>query len=248
MAKTISSAQSFAPPRADLGIGGMMLALMAHGFLVAALTWGISWRSSTEIVTASAELWGNIPVEAAPPLLSQPPAPTPEPIPTAPAVKAPAIVTEKTKAKEKAELLAKEKVDAVKRKAEDANRLREQIRQDQIKRIAGLAGSTGAPSNTGTALQSAAPSSSYAGKVKAKVRPNIVFQNAEAVDGNPMIEIAIRVAPDGTVILPLRVIKPSGNPAWDSAVLRGIEKTETFPRDNDGKFPAPFTLAWLLKE
>ena len=61
-------------------------------------------------------------------------------------------------------------------------------------------------------------------------------------------EIAIRVAPDGTVILPLRVIKPSGNPAWDSAVLRGIEKTETFPRDNDGKFPAPFTLAWHLKE
>jgi colicin import membrane protein len=247
MAKTISSAQSFAPPRADLGIGGMMLALMAHGFLVAALTWGISWRSSTEIVTASAELWGKLPVEAAPPLLSQP-APTPEPVPTAPAVKAPDIVTGKAKAKEKAELLAKEKVDAVKRKAEDVNRLREQIRQDQIKRMAGLAGSTGAPSSTGTALQSAAPSSSYAGKVKAKVRPNIVFQNAEAVDGNPMIEIAIRVAPDGTVILPLRVSKPSGNPAWDSAVLRGIEKTETFPRDNDGKFPAPFTLVWRLKE
>lgn len=247
MAKTISSAQSFAPPRADLGIGGMMLALMAHGFLVAALTWGINWRSSTEIVTASAELWGKLPLEAAPPLFSQP-APTPEPIPTAPTVKAPDIVTEKAKVKETAELRAKEKADAVKRKAEDANRLREQIRQDQIKRMAGLAGSTGTPSSTGTALQSAAPSNSYAGKIKAKVRPNIVFQNAEAVNGDPTVEIAIRIAPDGTVILPLRVIKPSGNPAWDSAVLRGIEKTETFPRDNDGKFPGPFTLAWHLKE
>lgn len=217
-------------------MGGMMLALMAHGFLVAALTWGISWRSNTEIVTASAELWGELPVEAAPPLLSHPSL-APEPIPTTPAVKAPDIVTEKTKEKE-----------AAKRKAEDANKLREQIRQDQIKRMTGLAGATGAPSSTGTALQSAAPSSSYAGKVKAKVRPNIVFQNAEAVDGDPTVEIAIRVAPDGTVMLPLRIIKASGNTAWDTAVLRGIEKTETLPRDNDGKFPAPFTLIWHLKE
>lgn len=247
MAKTIYSAQSFAPPRANLGMGGMMLALMAHGFLVAALTWGISWRSNTEIVTASAELWGELPVEAAAPLLSQPLL-APEPIPTTPAVKAPDIVTEKAKAKEAAELLAKEKADAAKRKAEDANKLREQIRQDQIKRMAGLAGATGAPSSTGTALQSAAPSSSYAGKVKAKVRPNIVFQNADAVDGDPTVEIAIRVAPDGTVVLPLRVTKASGNAAWDAAVLRGIEKTETLPRDNDGKFPAPFTLIWHLKE
>ncbi len=247
MAKTISSAQSFAPPRADLGMGGMMLALMAHGFLVAALTWGISWRSSAEIVTASAELWGELPVEAAPPLLSQP-SPTPEPIPTPPAVKAPDIVTEKAKAKEAAELLAKEKADAAKRKAEDANKLREQIRQDQIKRMAGLAGATGSPTSTGSALQSAAPSASYAGKVKAKVRPNIVFQNAEAVEGDPTVEIAIRLAPDGTVTLPLKVTKSSGNAAWDTAVLRGIEKTETFPRDSDGKFPAPFTLAWRLKE
>lgn len=247
MAQTISSAQSFAPPRADLGMGGMMLALMVHGFLVAALTWGISWRSNTEIVTASAELWGELPVEAAPPLLSQPSLP-PEPIPTTPAVKAPDIVTEKAKAKEAAELLAKEKADAAKRKAEDANKLREQIRQDQIKRMTGLAGATGVPSSTGTALQSAAPSSSYAGKVKAKVKPNIVFQNAEAVEGDPTVEIAIRIAPDGTVILPLRITKASGNTAWDTAVLRGIEKTETLPRDNDGKFPAPFTLIWHLKE
>ena len=248
MAQTLSSAQSFAPPRAGLGMGGMMLALMAHGFLVAALTWGISWRSNTEIVTASAELWGEIPVEAAAPLAVQPPLPS-EPIPAPPAATAPDIVLEKTKAKEAAEQLAKDlKAEAAKRKAQEDNRLREQIRQDQIKRMAGLAGATGAPSSTGTATQSAAPSSSYAGKVKAKVRPNIVFQNPETVQGDPTVEIAIRVAPDGTVILPLKVIKPSGNPAWDSAVLRGIEKTETLPRDNDGKFPAPFTLIWHLKE
>jgi colicin import membrane protein len=75
-----------------------------------------------------------------------------------------------------------------------------------------------------------------------------VFQNAEAVEGDPTVEIAIRLAPDGTVTLPLKVTKSSGNAAWDTAVLRGIEKTETFPRDSDGKFPAPFTLAWRLKE
>jgi colicin import membrane protein len=160
------------------------------------------------------------------------------------------IVTERAKAKEKelAEQLAKEKAEAAKRKLEEANKQREKDRQDQIKRMAGLAGATGTSNSTGTALQTAAPSSSYAGRVKAKVKPNIVFQNAETVEGDPTVEIAIRLAPDGTVILPLKVVKGSGNSAWDTAVLRGIEKTETFPRDNDGKFPGPFTLAWRLKE
>jgi colicin import membrane protein len=248
MAQTLSSAQSFAPPRAGFGVGGMMLALMAHGFLVAALTWGISWRNKTEIITASAELWAAVPTEAAAPLNVQQPAPV-EPPPVSPEVKTPDIVLEKKKAKDAAEQLAKDlKAEAAKRKEQDNLRVREQIRQDQIKRMTGLAGATGSPSSTGTAAQSAAPSSSYAGKVKAKVRPNIVFQNADGVQGDPTVEIAIRVAPDGTVVLPLKIIKPSGNSAWDNAVLRGIEKTETLPRDNDGKFPAPFTLIWHLKE
>ncbi len=246
MTQAMSSAQSFAPPRAGQSAGSMMLALVAHGFLIAALTWGISWRSSTEIVTASAELWSDLPTEAAAPLALQPPLPA-ESIPAPPVVKDADIVTEKAKAKEIAEQLAKEKADAAKRKIE-ADKQREKDRQNQLKRMTGLAGATGAPSSTGTALQSAAPSSSYAGKVKAKVKPNIVFQNADMVDGDPTIEIAIRVAPDGTVILPLKIIKASGNAAWDTAVLRGIEKTETLPRDSDGKFPGPFTLIWHLKE
>lgn len=248
MAKMMSSAQSFAPPRASFGVGGMLMALMAHGFLVAALTWGIAWHSNKgEIVTASAELWSQTPQEAAPPLDLQPPAPIkPETLPTA--SKEQDIVTSKAKAKEAADLLAKEKADAAKRKLEDANKLREQIRQEQIKRMAGLAGASGAANSTGTAMQNSAPSNTYAGRVKAKVKPNIVFQNAEGLDGDPTVEIAIRLAPDGTVILPLKITKSSGNTAWDNAVVRGIEKTEVFPRDGDGKFPGPFTLAWRLKE
>jgi len=249
MAQTISSAQSFSPPRENFGMGGMVLALMAHGFLVTALAWGINWRHKTEVVTASAELWAAIPTEAAAPLAAQAPAQTTPELPTPPASKSPDIVLEKKKSKDAAEQLAKDlKAEASKRKEQENNRLREQIRQDQIKRMAGLAGATGTPSSTGSATQSAAPSSSYAGKVKAKVRPNIVFQNAESVQGNATVEIAIRIAPDGTVALPLKIIKPSGNTAWDNAVIRGIEKTETLPRDNDGKFPAPFTLIWHLKE
>ncbi len=241
MAKTPSSAQSFAPPRASLGMGGMMLALMAHGFLVAALTWGISWRSNTELVTASAELWGELPVEAAAPLNSQP-IPAAEPTPTIPEVKAPDIVPEKAKAKEEADLLAKQKADATKRKAEDANKLREQIRQDQIKRMTGLAGATGAPSSTGTALQSAAPSSSYAGKVEAKIRPNITFAEVDSVQDNPAAEVEIRIAPDGTIVGTPKLVKSSGIKAWDIAVLRAIEKTETLPRDTDGRVPSAMTL------
>jgi colicin import membrane protein len=213
-----------------------MIALMAHGLLIAALTWGTHWHNKNEIVAASAELWRELPVEAAPPLLSEPSL-APEPIVKPPPDEVPDIVLERIKTKA-----------AAKQKAQEDLRLREQMRQDQIKRMAGLVGATGSPSHTGAATQNAAPSSSYAGKVKAKVRPNIVFQNAEALQGDPTVEITIRIAPDGSIVLPLKVIKPSGNAAWDSAVLRGIEKTETLPRDNDGKFPAPFILIWHLKE
>jgi colicin import membrane protein len=91
-------------------------------------------------------------------------------------------------------------------------------------------------------MQSAAPSASYAGKVEAKIRPNIVFAELDSVSGNPAAEVDIRIAPDGTILLPPKLSKSSGNRAWDTAVLRAIERTETLPRDTDGRVPNSMTL------
>ncbi len=48
-------------------------------------------------------------------------------------------------------------------------------------------------------------------------------------------------SPDGTII-GKRLLKSSGNKAWDAAVLRAIDKTEAMPRDVDGRVPSPMII------
>jgi colicin import membrane protein len=249
----MSQSKRYAPPPERFGIGGMGIAFLAHGCLIAALTWGTSWRSQHTITTASAELWAELPVEAAPPLVVQPLIPA-EPIPEQPIAKAPEIVVEKIKPQPKPKIKEKPeppkrdlKAEAKKKEAE-AERVREQVRQDQIKRMAGLAGATGSAASTGTAQQSATPSASYAGKVVGKIRPNIVFADADSVQGNPAAEVDIRIAPDGSILQPIRLSKSSGNKAWDNAVLRAIEKADSLPRDTDGRVPSSMTLILRPKQ
>jgi colicin import membrane protein len=229
----------FAPPPERFGVGSVGLALLAHGILIAALTWGTSWRSATpSITTASAELWAELPVQAAPPLAVQAPLPA-ETIPEPPAAKAPEIVVEKAtpKLKDKPEPPKKDlKLEANKRKEKDPELLREQVRQDQIKRMAGLAGASGTPSSIGSAQQSAAPSASYKGFLISLIRPNIVYQNAEFERSNLSTDIEFQLASDGSILRP-RIAKSSGNKEWDAIALKAIDRTQVIPRDSKGFRP-----------
>lgn len=145
---------------------------------------------------------------------------------------------EEAKAKqEKAQQEAQQK-----KKAEAAL---EKQRQDNLKRMMGMAGATGAPNATGTAQQSAGPSSSYGGRIKARVRPNIIYSDSGL--GNPVAEAEVRAAPDGT-ILSYRLLKPSGDAEWDKAVLRAIEKTAVLPRDVDGRVPSVLVITFQPRE
>lgn len=123
--------------------------------------------------------------------------------------------------------------------AADAAR-REKQRQDNLKRIAAAAAGTGAADSTGTAAQSASPSAGYAGRIKARIKPNVVF-NADDVDGNPLASVEVRTAPDGRII-GRKLIKSSGSAAWDDTVLRAIDKTEMLPRDTDGRVPSSLVI------
>ena len=66
--------------------------------------------------------------------------------------------------------------------------------------------------------------------------------NTEIIVGNPVAEVEVRTAPDGT-ILSSKITKSSGVKSWDDAVLRAIEKTEVLPRDLDGRVPSPMIIA-----
>ena len=136
--------------------------------------------------------------------------------------------------KRKADEAAKRKADA------EAKQLAEQ-REANMRRIQGMAGATGAETATGTAQRSAGPSGSYGGKVAAKVKPNIVYP--DAISGNPRAEVEVRLSPDGTIV-GKRLVQPSGNKAWDDAVLRALDKTETLPRDVDGRVPSSLTIGF----
>ena len=141
---------------------------------------------------------------------------------------------EKKKAAEKAE--AKKAAEA---KA-DAARM-DALRSENLKRMQGLAGASGGENATGSALKSAGPSASYAGRLVGRIKPNITYPGD--VVGNPRAEVEVKVSPDGT-ILSRRIVQSSGNRAWDDAVLRAIDKTEVFPKDTDGRVPSVIVLGF----
>ncbi|WP_371258268.1 energy transducer TonB, partial [Curvibacter sp. PAE-UM] len=251
------------------------LALLIHGLLLAALTWGVNWRRSDTSLSVEAELWSAVPQQAAPPLVE--PEPTPEPAPPPPPkVEEPrqseadiALAREKERqAKEKLEQarlekekLAREKererqerekklAEEKKKKELEAKRKEEaeakQRRDENLKRMAGLAGATGAPTTTGNAQKSAGGiSSSYAGRIRARIKPNIVFPDELAT--NPSAEVEVRTSPDGTIV-GRKLVKSSGIPNWDEAVLKAIDKTDTLPRNEEGIVPSPMTIIFRPKD
>ncbi|HWI78330.1 MAG TPA: energy transducer TonB, partial [Ramlibacter sp.] len=118
------------------------------------------------------------------------------------------------------------------------------LREENLRRMQGLASATGAPSATGTADRASGPSSSYAGRIRARVKPNITF--TDDIPGNPTAEVEVRMAPDGT-ITSRRLTKSSGVGSWDQAVLRALDKTEVLPRDIDGRVHTPLLIEFKPK-
>ena len=121
--------------------------------------------------------------------------------------------------------------------AEKARREEAQLvaqREANLKRIQGQANATGDANSTGSAARTSGPSASYAGRIKARIKPNIVF--TDNINGNPVAAVEVRCSSDGTIVS-RKLVRSSGNEAWDDAVLRAIDKTETLPRDVDGRVP-----------
>lgn len=144
---------------------------------------------------------------------------------------------EEEKIKKKAEELAKAKA-----KQEEAKLAA--LRKENLERMMKGAAGTGAPSSTGTAARSSGPSESYAGRIRARVKPNIVF--SDDVSGNPTAEVEVRMSPDGT-ITSKRVVKSSGARSWDDAVLRALDRTAVLPRDVDGRVHSPLIIEFRPK-
>jgi colicin import membrane protein len=148
-------------------------------------------------------------------------------------------------AKAEADKQAKGEADARRKQQQQEEARLAKQREENLKRMMGEAGGTGAPTATGKAARDAGPSATYAGRIKARIKPNIVF--TDEVSGNPEAEAELRVAPDGT-ILSRRIVKSSGVKEWDDAVLRAIDRTEVLPRDTDGRVPSSMLISFRPKD
>jgi colicin import membrane protein len=153
--------------------------------------------------------------------------------------------------KEREELEARQaaedrrKADAARAaKAQEEEKRLQAQREANLRRMQAMAG-TGAEGSPGTAARSSGPSDSYAGRIRARVKPNIVF--TDIVTGNPKAEVEVRLAPDGT-ITGVKVVKPSGNKAWDEAVTRALDRTEVLPRDVDGRVHSPMVIVFSARD
>jgi colicin import membrane protein len=303
----------FAPPPVG-GFGrSLSFALFMHLLLLVAIAFSVQWKTEPNNLSASAELWSAVPVEAAP-AANEPEPPPPEPVkaveqkpepppppPAAPKINAAAereaadialkkeLEKKKLEEKKEAELekkkklekdkLEKEKLDKEKakerekekakelekkkkeealKKAEAAAKAKEEakkaaaeekrteaLRNENLKRMQGMAGASGDEKAKGAALKSSGPSASYAGRIRARIKPNITF--TEDVAGNPKAEVEVRTSPDGT-ILSRKLLSSSGNKAWDEAVLKAIDKTATLPRDEDGRVPPVLEISFRPKD
>ena len=101
----------------------------------------------------------------------------------------------------------------------------------------------------GNTQQAAGPSSSYAGRVRAKLKPNIVLleETRAQISGNPVAEVEVKASADGS-ITERKLIKSSGVKAWDDAALRAIDVTETLPRDTDGRVPPWLVIVFRMRD
>jgi len=77
----------------------------------------------------------------------------------------------------------------------------------------------------------------YRDQISAKVRGNTRLP--DNLKGNPEVRCLVKLLPTGEVVS-VRVTKSSGNPAYDDAVVRAIEKSSPLPLPTDRDARAAF--------
>lgn len=150
----------------------------------------------------------------------------------------------------------KEKMDRAKKETAEKKRKQEEaeaqmlakIREEDMRRITGGVTGTGGAGDTAKS-QGGRASAEYGSKVGAKIKSNTIYNVPDNLAGNPPVEYAIELLPDGTLRGVPRKLKSSGIAGFDEAVLRAIDKSQPFPRDErTGSVPSSFTVSHKPKD
>lgn len=209
-----------------------MLALAVHGAFFALLYFGFNWQTEPP-AAMSVELWQSLPELAAMPPVKAEEAVPPPSIPEA-AIKPDIAMPDKKPAKKVAprpeveKPLKKDKQEARHAAIKPAATSRFPVQSDPQK-------SSGAEQQAAReqAAQEAATGrveDEYISKIASKIRRNVV--RPPDVPDEARAEFSVTVLPGGTV-LPPRLLKSSGNAAYDNAVERAILKSQPLPLPAD---------------
>ena len=87
----------------------------------------------------------------------------------------------------------------------------------------------------------------YVGKLTALIKSNTRFAGSTDVAGNPKASFRVELLPTGE-ILSVRLIKPSGVPAFDDSVERGINNSSPLPKKKDGTVERTLVVNFSMKD
>jgi colicin import membrane protein len=77
----------------------------------------------------------------------------------------------------------------------------------------------------------------YAAKVRACVRPGVIYNVPPRSGSNPTVKYNVKLNPDGTVDR-VNIRRSSGISGFDSAVRKGLLSCSPFPKPPSGKYPS----------
>ena len=223
-----------------------------HLMFIALLVFGVNWQKKTEPQINIVDLWSppsqEEPKQVEPP---PPPPPAPEVKPEAPpkvepappkAVAKPEVAKpdialkdklkekEKEKEKEAKERRVVEDKQKEAKKQEEAAQATQKQQQADAQRLA----KEQADAQRTLAAQAEAAQAKliaeYKGRISAKIKSYIV--KPPNLEGNPESGFNVTVLPDGNV-LSSKLGRASGNPSWDGAVERAINRAQPLPMPPD---------------
>lgn len=246
-------------------------AIGIHALLAIGLLLSLNWRQEPP-KPVQAELWsslpGNIPKQIKPPaptVKPEPPAPPPVQEQKAdislqkkkpePPKKQEPTQAELQKEKEQQDLLKKE---ALKKKADEqaAAKKLELQRMAELARLGidpnAKANSQGKDVATKAGVVKGAElgaktgiDADYETLIQARIKARINYP--DRAPGNPEAIVVVEQLPTGEVTK-VRLIKPSGTPAWDDAVQRAVWAASPLPKRKDGTVARVLELSFKPKE
>lgn len=228
----MSATLSYEPYQLPAGL----LALAVHAVFFSLLYFGFTWQTQPAR-TLSVELWRSLPeVEIAPPAVpkiaeAMQPAQSVQPSQPEKLIK-PDIALPDKKDKKKVETKSTQQIQ-VEQKQDKAEQ-RERIAAEQAAQQAAQAARESAEQDArDKAAQDAAIDAmvnEYKAKITKKIRGNIVKR--PDVRDDARAEFRVTLLPDGSV-LPPKLVKSSGNAAYNNAVERAILKSQPLPLPAD---------------